>query len=82
MKVKLLRKIRKLCLMKYVLDEHKYNKELVLFNKKTNAFQKNKWEDIGYFSVPDLAFVLEELKQTKLLKKYWAKRAYKQFKKL
>lgn len=80
MKVKLLKKIRKLCLMKYVLDGYKYNKELILFNKKTNSIQKNRWESI--YSVPDLAFVLDELKQTKLLKQYWAKRAYKQFKKI
>jgi len=80
MRVKLLRKIRKLCLIKYVLDEHKYNKELVMFNKKTNAFQRNRYEPI--YSTPDLAFVLDELKQTKLLKQYWSKRAYKQFKKI
>jgi len=80
MRVKLLRKIRKLCLFRYVLDGYKYNKELILFNKKTNSIQKNRWE--GMNTVPDLAFVLEELRETKLLKKYWAKRAYKQFKKL
>lgn len=80
MKTKLLRKIRKLCLIKYVLDEYKYNKELVLFNKKTNTIQKNKYEPI--YSPTDLAFVLDELKQTKLLKQYWAKRAYKTFKRL
>ena len=80
MKTKILRKIRKLCLMKYVLDDNKYHKELVLFNKKTNVFQKHRWE--GIYRFPDLAFVLEELKETKLLKQYWAKRAYKKFKRL
>jgi hypothetical protein len=80
MKTKLLRKIRKLCLIKYVLDDYKYNKEMVLFNKKTNKIQKNRWE--GLHTYPDLAFVLEELKEIKLLDKYWAKIAYKQFKKI
>jgi hypothetical protein len=80
MKTKLLRKIRKLCLIKYVLDEYKYNKELILFNKKTNLIQKNKYEPI--YSPTDLAFVLEELGEKELLKKYWAKKAYKQFKRL
>jgi hypothetical protein len=80
MKTKLLRKIRKLCLIKYVLDKHNYNKELVLFNIKANSIQKNRYEPM--YSPPDLAFVLDELKQTKLLKQYWDKRAYKQFKKI
>jgi hypothetical protein len=80
MKTKLLKKIRKLCLIKYVFDDYKYYKELILFNKKANTIQTNKYEPI--YSPPDLAFVLDELKQTKLLKKYWAKKAYKTFKKL
>ena len=80
MKTKLLRKIRKLCLIKYSFNDNKYHKELMLFNKKTNTIRKNRYETI--YSLPDLAFVLEELKETKLLKQYWAKRAYKQFKKI
>lgn len=80
MKTKLLRKIRKLCSIKYTFNDNKYHKELILFNNKTNTIQKNKYEPI--VSPPDLAFVLDELKQTKLLKQYWAKRAYKQFKKI
>jgi hypothetical protein len=80
MKTKLLRKIRKLCLIKYTSDNSKYHKELVLFNKKKNTIQRNKYEPI--YSPPDLAFVLDELKQTKLLKQYWAKKAYKVFKRL
>jgi len=80
MKTKLLRKIRKVFLIKYVLDGNKYNKEMILFNKKTNKIQKNKWE--GIFTTLDLAFVLEELGEQKLLKKYWAKKAWIKFKKL
>jgi len=80
MKTKLLRKIRKLCLIKYTFDNSKYNKELILFNIKANSIKKNTYEPM--YSPPDLAFVLDELKQTKLLKKYWEKRAYKQFKKI
>jgi hypothetical protein len=80
MKVKLLKKIRKLCLFRYVLDGYRYNKELILFNKKTNSIEKNRWD--GLHTIPDLAFVLRELGEKDLLKKYWAKRAYKQFKKL
>jgi len=80
MKTKLLRKIRKVFLIKYVLDGNKYHKEMILFNKKTNKIQKNKWE--GIFTTLDLAFVLEELGEQKLLKKYWAKKAWKTFRKL
>ena len=80
MKTKLLRKIRKLCSIKYTFSDNKYHKELILFNKKANTIQKNRYEPM--YSPPDLAFVLEELKQTKLLKQYWAKRAYKAFKRL
>lgn len=80
MKVKLLRKIRKMCLMKYTFNDNKYHKELVLYIFKHNEIRKNRYEPI--YSPPDLAFVLDELKQTKLLKKYWDKRSYKQFKKI
>lgn len=80
MKTKLLRKIRKLCLIKYSFNDNKYHKELILFNKKTNLIQRNRYEPIH--SPPDLAFVLDELNQINLLKQYWAKRAYKQFKKI
>ena len=80
MKTKLLKKIRKLCLIKYVFDEHRYNKELVLLDIKNNLIVKNRWS--GLHTIPDLAFVLEELKETKLLKKYWDKKAFKTFKKL
>jgi len=59
MKTKLLRKIRKSVLIKYVLNGYKYNKELVLFDIKNNRIQKNKWE--GIHTIPDLAFVLEEV---------------------
>ena len=80
MKTKLLRKIRKLCLIKYTFYYSKYHKELVIFNKKSNSIQINKYEPI--YSPPDLVFLLEQLGYTKLLKKYWEKRAYKQFKKI
>jgi hypothetical protein len=78
MKTKLLRKIRKLCLIKYVSNNYK-DKELVLFNKKNNTIKKNR---IDAFMVSDLAFVLRELNQTELLSKYNNKRAYKTFKRL
>lgn len=80
MKTKLLRKIRKVFLMKYILCENKYNKELVLLDIKNSKIIKNQWH--GLHTVHDLAFVLEELKETKLLKQYWNKKAYKKFKRL
>jgi len=80
MKTKLLKKIRKAFLIKYVLDNYKYNKELFLFDIKNSVIIKNRWE--GIHTVPDLAFVLEKLGKQKLLKKYWDKKASKAFKRL
>lgn len=80
MKTKLLRKIRKKFLIKYVIGEYKYSKELFLFNIKTNVIKINRWE--GVHTVPDLFFVLEELGESRLIKKYWAKKAWKTFKRL
>jgi len=77
MKTKLLRKIRKVFLMKYIFDEYKLNKELVLLDIKNGKIIKKQLH-----IVPDLAFVLEKLKKPKLLKKYWGKRAIKTFKRL
>lgn len=81
MKTKLLKKIRKAFLIKYVLDDiYRYNKELVLLDIKKSVIIRNKFD--GIYTVPDLAFVLKELKETKLLKKYWDKKARKAFKRL
>lgn len=80
MKTKLLKKIRKAFLIKYVLDDYKYNKELVLLDIKKSVIIKNRYE--GIHTVPNLAFVLEELGEKKLLKKYWDKKAHKAFKRL
>ena len=80
MKTKLLKKIRKVFLLKYILDYNGYHKQLILFNKKNNSIRKNTWE--SPFKTPDLEFVLSELGDKKLLNQYLNKKSYIKFKKL
>ena len=80
MKTKLLKKIRKAFSIKYVLDYAKYNKQLILFDKREKSIKKNTWD--GIYTIPDLEFVLRELQDKKLLNKYLHKKSYKIFKKL
>jgi len=80
MKTKLLKKIRKAFSIKYVLDYTKYNKQLILFDKREKSIKKNTWD--GIYTIPDLEFVLRELQDKKLLNKYLDKKSYKMFKKL
>lgn len=78
MKTKLLKKIRKAFLIKYVLNNYnKFYKEMILLDIKNSVIIKNRYDSIN--TVPDLAFVLEELGEEKLLKKYWDKKAIKTF---
>lgn len=76
MKVKLLKKIRKTFLIKYAADVES-PKMLYLYNKKRNIVVSNKWW--GFDSIPDLAFILMQMHENKLLKKYWDKKALRQF---
>lgn len=76
MKTKLLKLIRKKFLIKYGLDTER-QKVLYIFDIKHNRIVSNKWEDFG--SYPDLAFILTQMGLHKLLKKFWNKKALKQF---
>jgi hypothetical protein len=76
MKVKLLKKIRNKFLIKYAIQagEHKM---LYIFHKKRHICVSNQWW--GFESIPDLAFILTQMDEHKLLKKYWNKKALRQF---
>jgi hypothetical protein len=76
MKVKLLKKIRNKFLIKYSIEADGY-KMLYIFHKKRYICVSNRWW--GFDSIPDLAFLLTQMDEHKLLKKYWDKKALRQF---
>ena len=79
MKTKLLKKIRSRFLIKYVIDQDN-RKVLYMFDIKRNKTVPNRW--IAFDNLPDLAFILVQMNKPNLLKKYWNKKALKQFNRL
>ena len=75
MKVQLLKKIRKQLLMKYT-DNGYSRPDLVIFNIKENKVLKN---TNFTFGIPDIVFVLSQLKYNKLIKLYWKKKQLRTF---
>lgn len=79
MKTKLLKKIRSRFLIKYIID-YDNRKVLYIFDIKRNKTIPNRW--IAFDHLPDLALILVQMNMPELLKKYWNKKALKQFNKL
>ena len=79
MKTKLLKKIRSRFLIKYIANQDN-EKMLYIFDIKRNKTIPNRWT--GFDTLPDLALILVQMNMPELLKKYWNKKALKQFNKL